>query len=47
MSSNYSKSLYKQHEELIAKLEKQEKITKETNELVKTLNSTIKSLNKV
>lgn len=47
MASNYSKSLYNQYEELVAKLEKQEKITKETNELVKTLNATIKSLNEV
>ena len=45
MASNYSKSLYKQYEELVAKLEKQERIAKETNELVKTLNATIKSLN--
>ena len=45
MASNYSKSLYKQYEELVAKLEKQERIAKETNELVKTLNTTIKSLN--
>lgn len=45
MTSNYSKSLYNQYEELVAKLEKQEKIAKETNELIKTLNTTIKSQN--
>ena len=47
MASDYFKSLYKQYEELVTKLEKQDKTIKETNELVKTLNATIKSLNEV
>ena len=45
MSSNYSKSLYNQYEELTTKFEKQEKLLKETNKLVSNLNATIKSLN--
>ena len=46
MTSNYSKSLYSQFEELTIKFEKQEKLLKETNKLVSNLNATIKSLNK-
>ena len=45
MTSNYSKSLYIQFEELTIKFEKQEKLLKETNKLVSNLNATIKSLN--
>ena len=36
---------YEQYEELVIKFEKQEKLLKETKELVSTLNNTIKSLN--
>lgn len=45
MTSNYSRSLYQQYEELMVKFETQEKLLKETNELVSNLNTTIKSLN--
>lgn len=45
MTSNYSKSLYNQYEELMEKFEEQEKLLKETNKLVMNLNATIKSLN--
>ena len=45
MVSNYSKSLYNQYEELMKKFESQERLLKETNELVTNLNATIKSLN--
>ncbi len=45
MTSNYSRSLYHQYEELMVKFETQEKLLKETNELVSNLNATIKSLN--
>lgn len=45
MTSNYSKSLYTQYEDLLNKFELQEKLLKETNNIVKSLNKTIESLN--
>lgn len=45
MTSNYSKSLYNQYQELMKKFETQERLLKETNKLVNNLNATIKSLN--
>lgn len=45
MTSNYSKSLYNQFEELTIKFEKQEMLLKETSKLMSNLNATIKSLN--
>ena len=46
MATNYSNILYKDYEELSRKFDKQEKLLKDTNELVKTLNNTIEILNK-
>lgn len=45
MATNYSRSLYKQYEELVEKSEKQAALLKDTNSVVKELNNTIKSLN--
>ena len=44
MASNYSKSLYKDYENLINKFEKQEQLLNETKELVKSLNKIVNSL---
>lgn len=46
MVKDYSKSLYRQYEELIIKFEKQEKLFTEISNTNKELNKTIKSLNK-
>ena len=41
MATNYSNILYKDYEELSRKFDKQEKLLKDTNELVKTINNNI------
>lgn len=45
MSKGRTNDFYVQYEELVIKFEKQEKLLKETNEVVSFLNSTIETLN--
>ena len=45
MSKGRINDFYTQYEELLNKFEKQEKIMKENNKLVKSLTSTIENLN--
>lgn len=47
MASNYSKFLYNDYEKLLKKFELQEQLLKENNQLVKSLNDTIISMQEI